>query len=270
MYAKDFLFAGELASSHGLMICSFDGNNDNSDIANGADIEFTTVKASTDDVHRHINGAYGEVLSTTFSIAKMNCRNTSDIYFSVAEQRDINRWLNRKDGFYPFKLVQTDYDTITFNVRINVKKKEINGMVAGFILEITSDKPYAYYKEQKITFTANSNNYQRMVFDVSDDVGRTDIVMKVTTSSACNLSITNLTMNETLTIKNCSAGETITIDTQNQRILSTVRTTPELLKNFNFVWLNICNTRTDKRNMLKFSHPCSVELTYNPACKISF
>lgn len=266
MYATDFKFDGELASSHNLIICSFNGSGDTQSIRNGADVKLTTSKSPSSNVWHHVNAQYDEVLSTTIQVMKLDCKN-KERHFTVQEQETINRWLNRLDGYYPFQIIQDGYENIYFNAQINVNKIEIGGHVVGFELNIITDKPYGYFETQKINFQL-SENEKFNFFDKSDEVGNFDILMKVTCLSSGSLTVTNALTRQSFTIDGCVVDEIINIDTENRKLSSSVRTNAELLKSFNFKWMTIGNTRTDRKNIISSTLPVDIEIIYNPICKI--
>lgn len=271
MYATDFQFDNEMASSHGLMVCTFGSAGDIETISNGAEITLTTSRTPGKNVWHHVNAQYNEVLTMTFQVAKRQCgmENYQSPYFTVQEQQAVNRWLNRLDNYYPFRIVQEGFDNIYFNVQINVKKIEIGGKVAGFELTVTSDKPYGYFEKQHTSFQLASNGSYGFL-DMSDDVGKEDTEMKITCLANGTLRLTNALTEQTMQITGCIANEVIIINTACQKISSNIRTSATLLKQFNFVWLNVGNTRTNRLNKISSTLPIKMELIYQPVCKISF
>lgn len=173
MFAKDFQFNGELASSYGLFICDINVNsNDINIVNNAAKITPVLVRSAGSDVWQYVKGNYDEALSATIKVIKNPC-NDDNQYFSVYEQREINRWLNKRDKFYPFKIIKDGYENINFNVQINVSKIEIYDKVIGFELEIITDKPYAYLDEHtELIDTTQSRNF--ILGNESDEDGEID------------------------------------------------------------------------------------------------
>lgn len=271
MYATDFQFDNEMASSHGLMVCTFGSAGDIETISNGADITLTTTRVPGSNVWHHVNAQYQEVLTTTFQIAKKQCGMEiyQSPYFTVQEQEAVNRWLNRIDNYYPFRIVQEGFENIYFNVQINVKKIEIGGKVAGFEVIVTSDKPYGYFEKQKMNFQLTSSKKYSFL-DMSDDIGTEDTEIEVTCVADGDLQISNSLTGQTMIIKGCTAKEVINIDTSRRKITSSIRTNAALLKDFNFVWLTVGNTRNDRLNTITSSLPVTMCLVYNPVCKVSF
>lgn len=268
MWAEDFQFDNQLASSYGLMICSFDSSNGTETIRNGADIELTTTKTPGTNEWRYINSRYSEVLTAAFQIAKKECDINTDKYFSIAEQRLINRWLNRRDGFHDFRIIKEGYENIYFEAQANVNKIELSGKVIGFEVTITTNRPYGMFLEQIHNFSVEENGSYSFV-DISDEIGHNYPYITIKVLKDGNLNIKNSICEDVTTIQNCTKGEEITID-NNNRILSSSARGISVMDDFNFKWLKIENNLNTKFNTFTFSLPCEVTLTYKPVCKISF
>ena len=165
MYATDFQFDGELLSSYGLMICSFNGSGSTESIKNGADITLTTVKVPGSNTWNHVCGRYDEALTATFQIAKLSGHSQTP-YFDAVEQRAINRWLNRADKFYPFCIIQDGFENIYFNASIfGLTHQEIDQRIDQIIefseLGENIDNPIRTY---------SSGMYMRLAFSVAINV----------------------------------------------------------------------------------------------------
>lgn len=274
MYATDFQFDGKLASSFGLIICTFDNAGDITTMRNGADVNLVTSRIPSSNIWNHVSAQYSEVLSVTFQVAKKPACDGSDQnpYFAPHEQRAINRWLNRLDNYYPFRIIQDGYEKIYFNAQINVKKIETGGKVAGFELTVTTDRPFGYYERQELVFPIEPavGVYTYSFIDMSDDIGTEDAIIEIKCMESGELCIMNDLMQKTMLIKNCVEGEVITIDTLLRKIKSNKRDTSQLLKDFNFVWLTVGNTPDSKTNNISSNLAVDMKISYCPVCKISF
>lgn len=284
MFATDFEFAGELASSYGLVICKFDGSTGVETLSNGADIALTTVRVPGSNIWNHVYSQYAEVLSTTFSVGKNPCYDDGDPYFSVEQQRMINRWLNRLDKYYPFRIVQDGYEHIYFNAQINAKKVEIGGKVVGFELSVVTNAPYGFYGEQVYNmFFDKGINTLHTIVDQSDDIGMCDTIFEITFKTPSKESSFNIDLidydgtplrNETMWLKNCYENETITINSRTKKITSSNpdRDMAKFLAdaNFSFTWLHIYNNQKSRNNVIKYSgdSACEVKVRYTPVAKI--
>lgn len=253
------------------MICTIDTNNDLQTIKNGADVQLITSKVPNSNIWSHVNAQYSEVLSTTFQVAKLHdcSNNTYDSYFTKQEQQAINRWLNRLDNYYPFRIVQDGFNNVYYNAQINVNKIELLGKVIGFELTITTDKPYGYFEQQNLNFLV-SPQIPYSFLSLSDDVGFDDITLTITCLDNGELTISNTMSNQSMIIKNCKKNEVITIDTRLRKVTSSIRTKADILEDFNFVWLKIGNTRKNRLNQISSNMQCKISLSYYPTCKLSF
>ena len=269
MFAKDFQFNGELASSYGLFICDINVNsNDINIVNNAAKITPVLVRSAGSDVWQYVKGNYDEALSATIKVIKNPC-NDDNQYFSVYEQREINRWLNKRDKFYPFKIIKDGYENINFNVQINVNKIEIYDKVIGFELEIITDKPYAYLDEHtELIDTTQSRNF--ILANESDEDGEIDVIFKINCLGIGTLRITNSASQKTMIISDCQYDETILVDTKKRKIVSNKRTSSEILDKFNFVWIKLKRINGDGSNEFTINMDANIEVKYSPIAKISF
>lgn len=80
MYATDFEFNGELASEHGLVVCTW---GDESDVAEGGNIEPNIIKPPNRDTFDWYGGQFNEPLKWNVSIANSMCS------FTVVKEEDI-------------------------------------------------------------------------------------------------------------------------------------------------------------------------------------
>lgn len=271
MFATDFIFNGELASDYNLVICSINGN-DIETSPNGASITPVQVKSAASDVWQYIRGNYDEALSATIQVIKKSCDDSYDnAFFSVYEQREINRWLNKRDGFHEFKLIKEGFDGIVFNAQINVNKVELMGKVIGFELNIITDKPYAYFDEvtEYINSSASSDKHF-ILFNNGDEDGEIDTIVKVTCLNAGTLRIYNEATQKSLILSDCEYDETVYFDSKKREVKSNRRTAGQLLDKFNFGWIKLKRENGDGTNVLTINMDANIEVKYSPIAKISF
>lgn len=270
MFATDFQFNNELASSYGLLICNINGNgNDINTVNNAAKITPVLVRSAGSDVWQYVKGNYDEALSTTIQVIKNPCNNSESQYFSAYEQREINRWLNKRDKFYPFKIIKDGFENINFNAQINVNKVEFGDKVIGFELEITTDKPYAYLDEHTEYIDATqTRNF--ILTNESDEDCEIDTIFKINCLAIGTLRIANSMTQKTMIISDCQYDETILIDTKKRKIVSNKRTSSEILDKFNFVWIKLKRINSNGSNELTINMDANIEVKYSPIAKISF
>ena len=286
MLVTDFEFAGQKASSWGLMPCAF-SYSDTDTVSNGSKLTFTTAKPAKGDTWHFIGSQYNEQLTGTLEIMKKNCSGVyNNNFFTLEELRAIMRWLNRKDGYHRLVLTIDDmpgYSEIWFNAYINVSVVEMVGQPIGLSLEITTDKPYGYFAEQ--TSTINLADGMAVVYDISDEVGITYPVFTFRHQfdpedfEGESLELIHSYHNEdgiviskTTTI--VDPGCDFVIDSKHRMIYqrNENQTPIDFTKyNFNFVWPTLVNTYDYNENIFDTgSSNCTfdVDITYSPIAKV--
>jgi len=288
MLVTDFEFAGQTASSWGLMPCTFNSSGTEI-ISNGSRLEFVTAHPATSDTWHYVASKYTEVLTGTLQITKKNCSGIyTDSFFTLEELRAITRWLNRKDGYYPLKLTidnMPGYEDIVFNSYINVSVIELNGQIVGLELSITTDKPYGYFAERTITFELNeSNNYRSVVFDPSDEIGKTYPVFYISFPNGQPATDTQIDhyyqdggvrqRMESAIIRTTEMydwyNDGIVLDSQRHMIyFNDGHYTPVHPMYFNFTWLSLSNSLESNMNAFA-SNEVDLEITikYSPIAKV--
>ena len=288
MLVTDFEFAGQTASSWGLMPCTFNSSGTET-ISNGSRLEFATAHPAMSDTWHFVASKYTEVLTGTLQITKKNCSGIyTDSFFTLEELRAITRWLNRKDGYHPLKLTIDDmpgYEDIVFNSYINVSVIELNGQIVGLELSITTDKPYGYFAERTITFELNeSNNYRSVVFDPSDEIGKTYPVFYINFPNGQPATDTQIdhyyqdndseTHTESAIIITTEMhdwySDGIVLDSQRHMIYyDDGHYTPVHPMYFNFTWLSLSNSPELNANVF-ISNEVDLEITikYSPIAKV--
>ena len=216
-------------------------------------------------------GKYTEVLTTTFQVCKKGCLlDQDDYYFSLDEIRLINRWLLRTDSYKKFKIYCESvpgYEDVFFNAYINsVNPIRINGGTVGFEITATTDKPYGYFETKTMNFEFTDDAKALQCIDVSDEIGSSYPVFTLTMKSGGDLILSNLFSHKTMKITGCQSGEVITIDSKKRIISSSVRA--DIIKYFNFCWLDIANDEYDCLNTYKSNLNCTMKIEYNPVAKV--
>lgn len=268
MKALDFEYDGLNLSDFGCMICTFDSTG-TENITMGSVITFNTTYVNGNNQFLLSNISYETCLETEFDICKNTCDifNVANLRFSVEEQRQIMRWLNRGE-YLKLKFLDDGYENIYYEGSFyNIEKIEIAGEVVGFHLYLTTNSPFAFHDAEIFSFDIVSNNGSYIISDISDKIGYTYADLKITCKQSGDLRITNSMDNRTLEIKNCSEGETITI--KNMIIESSLQEHQnDLMNDFNFSFIRISNKFDKRENCLTFSIPCSVTLKYIPTLKV--
>ena len=296
MRALDFEFDELLLSNFGCIICTFD-NPGMQQVSLGSNISFNSVSVNSGKTNYLTSTRYDECLSTTFDICKKGISlgvthmiiNEDDIltigstgqkyivevygnsneatYFTLAEQRALMRWLNRRE-YLPLKIIDSEYEDIFFEGSFNVEKYDIAGNTVGFRLTFYTNKPFAQYDEFSVSRTVAADGTIDIT-DQSDEMGYIYPEITITCRSAGNLRIVNSMDERETVINNVTNGEVITMK---DLYISTSESSHvgNLPNDFNFVFPRISNTYDDRLNTFSFNLPCTVTFKYNPIWKVGF
>lgn len=265
MYITDFTYDGTTLSSKGCVVCSFNDAGGIETIGNGSVITFSTTPILKGNLHVLADTRYDECLSTTFSICKNPCTH-SDMTFSVLEERQIMRWLNRKE-FKKLYVNATDYSTIYFEGSFNVSRVESMGKIVGFELTFTSNRPFGVENDKSFTIELESSSATYTLTDTSDEIGYIyPKTFAVILGASGNLVIHNsIEPSRDLRINNCTNGEIINI--LYPAIMSSVDS-HNIANDFNYNYFRIANSEASAANIISASLPCTIALTYNPIRKV--
>ena len=217
MYCTDFIFDNELLSDHGMIICSFDNNGDNS--WSGGNITFTTQKAPFSDVQTFYTSSFESPLSCQFSVCKNPCliNDYNTDYFTQEEYADITRWLKRKDGYHWLQFNQEGYEDVYYNVKFDVQPREIKGHTVGLDLTVTCDSPYGYSREFDQKFTLSSSASSFKIVNNSDLAGIIYPLITITPKSSGNLILNSGIEGDMVQtqVKNVTSNSKIILDGKN-------------------------------------------------------
>ena len=264
MKCYDFEYDGEYLSQYGFVICKF-GSGGIDTVSNGSIINFNTVPTQYGAINELASTKYDECISATFQICIDPC-NLDFREVTVDEMRKIMRWLNRK-GFHKFKLVDPEYTNVYFEASFNVSRVEFDGMLVGFELEMTTNSPFAHMEPVTITIDNDilEGAAEKTVVCRSDDEGYIYPKMEIVMNGAGDLEIVNEFENRTMIIKNCSVGETITLD---YPVIQTSDSGHKIMDDFNWMFFRLANTYDDRNNHITISLPCTIKMTYSPIVKV--
>lgn len=261
MYTTDFEYNKKRLSEFGMILCTFNGGFGVEAVSSGADLTLNQAKPSGYDRFSLYSAAYDAPYTATFQICKNPCTYPpEELYLSPQEVSKVQMWLCRND-YHKFKINQDGYRNIYWNAAFTSKQLNLNGRIVGLEVTMYTDSPYAYYDEvtHHFSFTTQHTDY---FFNLSDKEGYLYPDLEIKILQGGNLSI--ILSNRTTLIKNCSQGETITINGNNQIISSSVRGHEQIAKDFNFVFPRITRTYQETKNTITADLNCEITLTYSP------
>ena len=271
----DFEYDGLKLSDMGYMLCKFDSSGLET-VSNGAQITFNTVPIQNGAKYVLASTQYDTCLEATFQICKNTCTN-DEMELSVREVRELSSWLSR-NKYLKFKLLDDEYMNLYFEASFNVNLVKFGGDIIGLELHMTTNRPFALMEPRTIMLSTTKTNETKTIYDVSDKEGYIYPYMEITVKQECDLEITNnaekISANGSgriTQIKNCKAGEVITMDYP--IISSDYRGHENILENglpndFNWVFFRISNTYRNPKNEIIISHPCEIKLVYSPIAMI--
>ena len=264
MILLDFEYDGLLLSDFGCMVCNLDKGGGIDTSANGSQISFSTtpILKGTRQVLADTN--YSECLTATFQICKNPCLyHGDDAYMNAEEVAELMRWLNRK-SFHKLRLDLDGYECVYFQGSFNVDVVKLGSNVVGLSLNLTTNAPFGYGDTVRKKYNVTAN--QSILFkDTSDEIGFVYPKTIITCGEAGNLTIVNDIENRTTIVNNCASGEIITM--QYPTIQSSI-VSHSIADDFNYNFFRIANTWNNRINKITISMNCTLEIFYNPICKI--
>lgn len=260
MNVIDFEYDGVKLSDKGYIICNF---NDASDvISNGSEITFVEVPLQHGIRHAVAGTKYDTVISTSFSICKDYCNNANgDDYISVAEVRELARWLNRK-MYLPFRLLCDGYENITYFGSFYIEQIKHGTNIIGLRLTLTTNSPFGWADILSYKYT-NVGSFS--LGNLSDEIGYLYITLKAKCRSAGDLRILNSIDSSSTVVLNCSTNEEIEFS---HPLISTTKSSHDLASDFNYEFPKIVCTYDRSVNNYTLSLPCDIDVSYRPLAKI--
>lgn len=266
MYAYDFEYDGKKLSEFNFIIGDYDDSSGEKTVKTGYQISFNTVPRHSGKIFSLTSTKYEECIAVTFQIFKDPCKDDNSI-ISEQEYFNIVRWLNRRE-FLKLKFIYEEPISVDcyYNASFNTSKILCDGKLIGIELAMETDKPFGYgdVVESNLNFT--SDNSSLSVEDLSHEIGYTYPDMVITCNSSGNLTITNGMTNSSMTIKNVTQGEIITIYGQAMIIESSLNS-HKIMNDFNWEFLKIQNTYNNNVNIITSTIPCSIKISYIPIIK---
>lgn len=268
MYLTDFLYDGVKLSSLGYIVGSAATSN-NETASAGSKLELQTVNNHGNHLTGITNATYNEPITVTFDIIKYQCSDAASYEMEDNEIANLMRWLNRKE-WHKFKPLYNDlsfsnvYFMGTFTDISTIIK---NGVVVGLTLTLTTNAPYGFMEFDDVMVAVASDGYFD-IYDLSDELGDKypeSMTMYLYDSGTLGI-FNNLNLRYT-EIKNCVAGETITLDCIN-KIITSDKEHRYLYNDFNYVFPMLTSTQEDNLNVFTYSLGCSINLVYKPIRKV--
>lgn len=262
MVIYDFEFDGKTLSSFNMVMCSF-GEKGLETISNGSQTTFNTVPTLGGQKHHLMSSTYDTCLEATFQICKKSCSG-KDMEISSVEFRQLTKWLSRK-SFLKFKLLSEEYVDLYYEIKFDISRIEINGKLYGLELTAQTNRPFALQEPKTIIINNKYVNGNHIVNDTSHEEGYIYPHTEIVVNQNGDLTIHNAIENRDTIIKNCIAGEIITMD---YPVITSSISSHRIQNDFNWNFFRIANTFDNSRNDIKVSIPCSIKIKYSPVVKV--
>lgn len=262
MEVYDFEYDGRNLSEFEMILCSF-GSKSLETISNGSMITFNTVSSLGGAKYNLVSTQYEDCLEATFQICKNSCSG-KDMEISPTEFRELTKWLNRKE-FKKFKLLSKDYIDLYFEASFNISRIEIGGKLYGLELEVHTNRPFALHEPRILIIENKDQDGKHSINDTSYGEGYIYPFTEIIVNENGDLNIYNAIENRNTFIKNCVAGEVITMD---YPVIKSSISSHNIQNDFNWNFFRIANTFRESRNDLTISIPCTVKIKYSPIVKV--
>lgn len=267
MYATDFEYDGQLLSDFGFIICRFGASSGIVTASTGSNITFNKVSRNKGRDFSLVYTQYDKCIQTTFDICK-NPDVYDNPYMEITndEYKGMMRWLNRHE-FLKFQILDNDgRDACYYNASFNIEKITVSDILYGLRLTMETDRPFGFGKTITAShiFTDITKPFNLTAY--SDEISSILPMVTITCTGDGDIALHNETEDCTMLIKNCMAGEVITIDSKNQ-MFSTSYDSHDIANDFNYEFFRISNSYAFKINKIYASAQCKIEIKYEPVIK---
>lgn len=266
----DFEYDGRRLSDFDSVLGSTDGGGLNT-VMFGNNLEFTDVNMPFLKKVKTVSNKYGEMLTATFSVFKNPCYGMKR--YTQDETNAILRWLNSQTykRFIPI-YESTEWNRVIYHATFNVSNIMVDNDIIGFELQMSTDAPFGYFEDANHIAKGVTEDTPMYVSDMSVEVGYQYPKMTITCNAAGDLTLTNKAdKDNTVTVKNCIAGEILTFSGDSKNLTSNV-THKTLYKDFNYKFPRIINSigldgQDVRTNTYVTNLDTDITLTYSPSCK---
>lgn len=258
---SDFIFDGRSLSEFGYILV-FENTEDTMDTSN---MEMKTIKGARNDKSLGVGYSYGDNLTATYLIMKNFCEFPEDeLNLTDEDVSELTRWLCRKQYKW-FRYVDTEdgVDDTWFQGYWTVKKEYAGDQVIGLQITLHTNAPYGYSRiikhfENQTSFSININ---------TDEEGYIYPDVTIQLSANGELNLTNTTEDRVTGLKNCVAGETITIRNGDVQQISSTQD-HDWIHEFNYKYPRFVAKYGDTQNDFTVNMPADITLEYREIRKV--
>lgn len=265
----DFEYAGERLSDHLSIIGHISDSAGVSSVGFGNNLTLNTIKDSHSSISKIVSTQYDEMYSRTFQIMKNPCKvDDTEMEYTDIEVRRLIRWLNRKT-YEVFRPIYDDgsYYDVWFKGSFNVNLITLGANVMGAELTFTANAPYGFGKEIELNVEASAGDNEVGIICDSDETGYLYPTVIIDCKENGDYEIHNIFDGMTTVIKNCQAGEIVTLDCDNKIIKSSVEHLT-LSNDFNYIYPKLWVDYDNRENIFTVSKACDLTFKYFPIRKV--
>lgn len=253
MIDLDFTYDGVSASSLRLMICQFDEGKGFETQSNAPAITFGTASRHGGMHFVRTSSTRGECAKLEFSICKIGGG-----YFSYDLAAQINKWLCRDDYH---ELVLNDGTFIRrYFGSFNTSNVLHLGKIAGMTLSFTADSPYGYGDTVTFNASAETGGSISIPNESYENLPIYPERVVLTAQTGGDIVLIGEDGTRTTVIRNCAAGEMITMDCKNY-IITSSNPSHGICNDFNYIFPRI-STDGDVCEFICDGVGCSAVFTY--------
>lgn len=253
--AMNMIFDGaNLKNKYNLMVANI--SNDNVEYyKNHQSMDVKTDKTSNDDTFHIINkGFSSEQLEYTFQL--FHACGKEDEPFTRNEIEEINRLFVRDtNDYYKLQLIDEDFgNCYCWCTGTIVEKIFVGGYVRGLQVTVKLANPY-WYDFDVHSVTCNVTDGANMILNDTSGLPNHEIYPDVEIRFLTNgdFNMTNSMTGCNFGLKNCVAGEVVTIKGNIHAMSSNIRTTSALFNGFTYDFPSIANRYDSRKNVFTFS-----------------
>jgi phage-related protein len=214
--ACKFIYADQNSEEYGLILCNIGSINTQS---NDEESELlTSTTPYMDKWHFH-----GIQKSAPLQFSITVCQASGE-FIDADLERQIKKWLCKRDGYHWLQFDQDDLSNIFYRCILrNPQKISVGKYSGGMSFDVICDSQNAWSKLYSKPYSTEDGTLTFKFNHVCDyDDHELCPVMTITCLSSGNISIKNNTTNQTININNCTVGEVVTLDSENNKIKSSI------------------------------------------------
>ena len=259
---SDFIFDGRALSEFGYILV-FENTEDAMDTSN---MEMKTIKGARNDKSLGVGYSYGDNLTATYLIMKNFCEfPEDDLNLTDEDVSELTRWLCRKQYKW-FRYVDDDGATsdVWYQGYWTVQKEYAGDSVIGLKITLHTNAPYGYSRiikhfSNETAFDINVN---------TDEEGYIYPTVTIQLAEGGELHFINTTENRDMELKNCVAGETITIENGDVQQIGSTNTAHDWIHEFNYKYPRFVTSYGNLENHFTINKQADITLEYREIRKV--